>query len=283
MNKKKILLLIIIISILISVILCSILKPPELFESGAEGEVESAKKYENSLSLVCIFKNESMNLKIWLDHYINQGVDKFYMIDNGSTDNPKEILQSYIDNGLVKYYWRPDDYNQEEKYRTLIKSENLKEKTDWLIICDADEFFYGYPKTLLTTLNEDFSNVDAVLCNWRIYGSDGLDKHPEDITKSIVHRIPHLGLEKYIVKPRAINNLEDVRVHEIYNLHAVKENDKIRLNHYLIQSKEFYEKVKMDRGDVAHPGAVKKHNWDFFKQYDELATLKDDVLANITY
>ena len=43
------------------------------------------KKY--NLSLIAIFKNESHILKEWIEHYINEGVDKFYLIDNGSTDN----------------------------------------------------------------------------------------------------------------------------------------------------------------------------------------------------
>ena len=48
------------------------------------------------LTLMAIFKNETFNLKIWLDHYIWQGVQHFYLIDNGSTDNPLEILNDYI-------------------------------------------------------------------------------------------------------------------------------------------------------------------------------------------
>ena len=50
-------------------------------------------QFENKISLLAIFKNETMGLKLWIDHYIKQGVEKFYLIDNDSTDNPLAILQ----------------------------------------------------------------------------------------------------------------------------------------------------------------------------------------------
>ena len=60
------------------------------------------------LSVMAIFKNETMNLKLWIEHYLWQGVEHFYLIDNGSNDNPLSILQEYIDNGIVTYYFLPE-------------------------------------------------------------------------------------------------------------------------------------------------------------------------------
>jgi hypothetical protein len=54
------------------------------------------------LSVLSIFKNETINLKLWLDHYLWQGAEHFYLIDNGSTDEPLNILQEYIDKGNYK-------------------------------------------------------------------------------------------------------------------------------------------------------------------------------------
>ena len=54
------------------------------------------------LSVLAIFKNETMNLKMWIDHYLWQGVEHFYLIDNGSTDKPLAILKEYIDNSEIK-------------------------------------------------------------------------------------------------------------------------------------------------------------------------------------
>ena len=46
----------------------------------------------SSLCLVAIFKNESHILKEFITHYIKQGVDHFFLIDNGSNDNYSDIL-----------------------------------------------------------------------------------------------------------------------------------------------------------------------------------------------
>ena len=53
------------------------------------------------MCLVAIFKNESHILKEWIEHYLNQGVDKIFLADNGSTDDYYFILQPYISTGKV--------------------------------------------------------------------------------------------------------------------------------------------------------------------------------------
>jgi len=47
------------------------------------------------LSVYAIFKNESVALEEWLTHYINEGVDHFFLIDNGSTDDYEPILNKF--------------------------------------------------------------------------------------------------------------------------------------------------------------------------------------------
>ena len=64
------------------------------------------------LSVLAQFKNETMNLKVWIEHYLWQGVEHFYLIDNGSTDNPLSILQEYINRGIVSYYYKPKNINK---------------------------------------------------------------------------------------------------------------------------------------------------------------------------
>jgi hypothetical protein len=53
--------------------------------------------------VVAIFKNETTNLKEWIDHYIWQGASHIYLCDHESTDNPLEILQPYIEKGVVNF------------------------------------------------------------------------------------------------------------------------------------------------------------------------------------
>jgi hypothetical protein len=44
--------------------------------------------------IVAIFLNESEIMEEWINHYIKEGCKKFFLIDNGSTDNYKDILHN---------------------------------------------------------------------------------------------------------------------------------------------------------------------------------------------
>jgi len=227
-------------------------------------------------------KNETMNLKVWIDHYLWQGVQKIYLIDNGSTDEPLTILQPYIDNGTVFYINLLEKHKQEEHYRQIIKEQDLMNKTEWLIVCDLDEFFYGYPNKLSETIDE-YKDYDIIISNWRMFGTDGHIKHPTDIRKSIVWRVPTLHKNtKYIFKPDKLQNIDDLSLHKINNMNnKIIVNDKIRLNHYPIQSLDFFTKVKMTRGDATSTVVDNIRDMNYFNNYNDNMTYKDTDLADL--
>ena len=47
--------------------------------------------------IVAIFKNESEILDEWITHYLREGCSKFFLIDNGSSDNYIEKIAKYKD------------------------------------------------------------------------------------------------------------------------------------------------------------------------------------------
>jgi hypothetical protein len=46
---------------------------------------------------VAIFKNEAANLREWLTHYVEQGIEVFFLLDNGSTDSWQDELEGFED------------------------------------------------------------------------------------------------------------------------------------------------------------------------------------------
>ena len=56
------------------------------------------------LSIGALFKNESHSIKEWLEHYLYQGVEHFYLVDDDSTDNTREILKPYVEKGIVSLF-----------------------------------------------------------------------------------------------------------------------------------------------------------------------------------
>ena len=229
-----------------------------------------------------------MNLKVWIEHYLWQGVEHFYLIDNGSTDNPLEILQEYIDKNIITYYFLPEKHKQAEHYRFIFDNEHLKEKTYWLAVCDLDEFFYGVDKKLVTKIQSLDSYYDYILCNWKMFGSDGLIEHPIDLRVNITHRKENMWSEtKYIFKTKLINNSSSICIHYLINMPYISKNririanQLIRLNHYPIQSLEFFQKVKMTRGAADNYDSENVRDMNYFNRYNENTNVCDETLKNL--
>jgi len=239
------------------------------------------------LSLLAIFKNETTNLKIWVDHYLWQGVDHFYLIDNGSDDNPLLILQEYIDKGIVTYYYLPEKYKQVQHYQYVFDHANLKQKTVWLIFCDLDEFFYGVNNKLNKEIKKIEDNYDYISCDWKMFGSSGFITQPPDIRTAFtycrkdLYDIP----PKYIVKTNSIQHTSQIWVHSLLN-HSIpphrqlNDNINIRLNHYQVQSLEFFQKIKMTRGDVDHIEKNNIRDMEYFKRND-YTEAQDETLKTL--
>jgi hypothetical protein len=241
------------------------------------------------LSVLAQFKNETMNLKLWLDHYIWQGVQHFYLIDNGSTDNPMSILAEYIKKGLVSYFYRPQKASQVKNYRDIF-AKYVWTQTYWLAVIDLDEFLYGVDHKLASKLkNLEYYNL--IYCNWFMYGTSGCVKHPTDIRLSNIHRWPNMDTinTKYIFKPTSVIHPSQLWIHWLVypNSNTKIEHGKkiriannlIRINHYVCQSEEFFLKVKSIRGDATHTG--NKWTRDFFNSHNNPATFIDETLKNI--
>lgn len=240
-----------------------------------------------NISLLTIFKNETMNLDVFMKHYIWQGVDHFYMIDNNSSDNPLTILQPYIDSGLVTYRRYDEPYKQVEHYRSIYRECNIRKSTKWLVVADLDEFWF-VPNSTLVKYLQDNKNL-VIYGNWLMFGSDGLINHPTDIRTAITHRkVQHDANIKWIIKCRKFH-AKHIRLHVVKAHHLneqeqariVTDNEGIHLNHYPIQSKEFFDKVKKTRGDAYNRKSNSVRNDDYFKFYDSDTTFNDTSLRDM--
>ena len=52
------------------------------------------EEYAWFLVVVSVFKNEADVLKEWIEHHLWQGVEHFYLVDNGSTDDYMRAIGS---------------------------------------------------------------------------------------------------------------------------------------------------------------------------------------------
>ena len=96
------------------------------------------KAFEVNLSITAIIRNEAPYIKEWLEFHKLVGVERFYIYDNESTDNIKEVLQPYIEKGEVVYKYFPGEKMQFAAYNDSIKVNRYN--TKYMAFIDLDEF-----------------------------------------------------------------------------------------------------------------------------------------------
>jgi hypothetical protein len=146
----------------------------------------------NFFCVAAIFKNEAEILEEWINHYINEGCQHFFLIDNGSTDNYLPIINKYnryID--LVIDGARGRD-QQKFLYNKYFLSK-IKIYT-WTLICDLDEFMYARNGFITITqfLNTVENYVSQIAIPWKMFGSNGYNilekKEPKSVIQSFYKR-----------------------------------------------------------------------------------------------
>ena len=224
-----------------------------------------------------IFKNEAHILKEWVEHYLYHGVDHIYMINDCSTDNFLEILQPYIDKNLVTLYNSDMKQKwvgmQDAKYNHFFE-KHLTE-TKWFGIVDLDEFLYSPQEIDVKNILKKYESYNQLQINWVHFGSSGFEKQPKNVVSNFIHRGEYNSIKngpggrynsyKSIVKT---DGQVKLGVHgHFYNGNSNGKNvsfdekdTPLLINHYAIQSKEYWINVKMTRGDVNY--WYDKQGWD---------------------
>ena len=224
-----------------------------------------------------IFKNESHILKEWIDHYLYHGVEHVYLINDNSTDNFLQILQPYIDNGKVTLYNCENNNKrvgvQDAKYNHYFQ-KHLKD-TVWFGIFDLDEFLYAPNNVDLKIVLKKYEHVNQLHINWVHFGSSGHKEQPDNVVDNFINRGEYNSIKngpngrynshKSIVKT---NGHVKLGIHSHFydnnntgkNISFNEDNTPMLINHYAIQSKDFWTNIKMTRGDVNH--YFDQQGWD---------------------
>lgn len=260
------------------------------------------------LSVLAMFKNEAHILDEWISTHIDEGVEHFYLINNDSNDNYIDIIKKYsIYTTLFNIH---GNGKQNEGYN-LYKNKIINE-TEWLITIDLDEFVFSTinnTRLIDYVKKYDSNNANGIYLPWIMYGSSNFKKQPDNVKQNFIYRkkAPECEGGKCIVKTSHIKS--DIRTHLTpildYSTYVnyngefnsnewfgicpnmkmsedIIKSMKIRINHYPIQSEEFFLKIKCTRGDGED---ISKNNFrdkNYFKAYDN-NEIKDDCLAKKLY
>ncbi len=224
---------------------------------------------QDQVSICAIFENEAPYLREWIEYHHLLGVSRFYLYNNNSTDNYQEVLQPYIETGLVQLTEWPTPFrgdfphDQETAYNDCIAK--VRDKTRWLAIIDIDEFIVPQKHDTLPDLLANYENVGGLQIFWQYFGTSGYIEIPphQTLVESLLmknHRNARQNHNfKTIIRPDRIQH---------YAVHTGKyrptfygvfpngsrgtardpiQTDIVQINHYWTRDEKYFREKKVPR------------------------------------
>lgn len=230
--------------------------------------------------VVCsVFKNESHILDEWIQHYKMRGVDHIFLVNDFSTDDFLPIIKRYegyitlFNNNIVMKEVNRQIIIYEKYFRPVLS------KSTWVSILDMDEFLYSPSNMTFNKIFEKYADSSQIRVDWLHFGSNNHLYQPKSVIngftrRSIIDRTKPFYSHKTIFRG---DRLLHFNIHfNIVDGHTIQIDYKedadtdLVINHYSIQSLEFFMNVKATRGDVnnwfEHSGI--KRDRAYFDRYD---------------
>ena len=128
------------------------------------------------LSACIMLKNETENLNDWLEHYIKQGVEHFFILSNNSSDNITEFIKNSSYNNMISLLIDNRDlniYNNTVEHRQILCDnfyQIVKATSEWSILVDIDEFMSGKNGYTISSFIDTIQpNIGCVYVYWNIF------------------------------------------------------------------------------------------------------------------
>lgn len=125
------------------------------------------------IALCCIGRQENRYAIEFVEYYKKLGIDKIFIYDNnyGDEEHFEEVLQPYIDEGLVEITnFRDKSVCQLEAYQNCYDKHG--NEYDWIAFFDFDEYLsFENNENIKEFLSDDiFNKYQCIHINWMVYG-----------------------------------------------------------------------------------------------------------------
>jgi hypothetical protein len=227
-------------------------------------------KYDYNVSIAAIFCDEAPYLQEWIEYHKLIGVDHFYLYNNLSTDNYREVLEPYIQNGEVDLIdwpykagnWGDWDRIQVEAYSNVLELARYTSK--WLALIDIDEFIVIANENKLTRFLEKYEGKSegGICLMWSFFGTSNVKKIPADkllIESLIYHSGPaangdvsqiwNQGSYKSIIRPEFVYGIISPHfgLYVYGKTHFMVSYDLAHINHYWTRDEYYFNNFKIPR------------------------------------
>lgn len=250
-------------------------------------ESNCTKKHFNVAATI-IVKNEKKYMREWIEYHRLIGIEHFFIYDNESNDGLRDLLEPYINQGIVSYAYVKGSKMQMPCYEDSTKRNRNKVK--WMAFLDADEFINLHTNQTISDFLVSYESFSGIGVNWISFDSDNHDSMPNNGFVISNYTQCYLNPKDYgpnrhiksIVKTKHIRCFHSPHLPEISrsfrkNHYLVTESfekisgpltenstQKIQINHYFSKSKEEYlKKLKRGRADDGSMRKVNKSDYAF--------------------
>jgi hypothetical protein len=241
------------------------------------------------LSICAIYRDEAPYLREWIEFHRLVGVERFYLYNNGSTDEHLEVLAPYVDAGTVVMRDWPVFPGQIQAYEDCLKRH--RDESRWIAFIDLDEFLFSPTGSPVPDLLKEFERFPGVAVNWAMFGSSGhrtkppglvienylrrtADPRLNSIIKSIANprRVSAFGTPHYFMYRHGVTVDVDQRPMFKAPLWRTESPslERLRINHYVVKSEEeFRRKLARGHADGARP-KPKEAATRWIKRYNDV-------------
>lgn len=229
------------------------------------------------LAVLCILRDEALNLREWLQHYVWQGVDLFLLLDNGSTDGLDAIAADFPSVTVLR---APEMRVQVLHYGELGRPWLEERGIQYVAVLDVDEFFFAEEPgaTFRDAAVLALQNASQFTCAFHHFGSSGFDKQPYSVRECFTMRSAVTSAVDYGKSVVRLQDLRHFSIHQHVVSGATVQCPPGLLNfHYKTQSREYWETVKLRRGDVNKAGNEGAYSWAVFDADDRTGNATKDT------
>jgi hypothetical protein len=241
-----------------------------------------------TLGITTIQRDRAPWITEWIAFHYLVGFRKFYIYLHNCSDNSEEILEKLSKRFAIKVIVvDPKMENPQLKCYQKAYSD-FGNEVDWMAFIDGDEFLFPTIESSMETALAKLprKEISALGVYWSCFGSSGHVKEPSGL---IIENYKYKAADGYennrhiksIIKTK-LQGVEPMSPHLFQTPHSTYDENmrlitkgwtdyeptykKFRINHYVTQSREFFENFK---SKVTPPDGAKKRDESFWVEHDK--------------
>lgn len=252
------------------------------------------------LGICTIQRDRSPWLAEWLAFHYVVGFRKFFFYAHCCSDDTVLKLRTFASVLDLTCFEIKDemDFVQLRSYQHAY--DNFGDQVDWMAFVDGDEFLFPVEKMTLQEVLADYDDqeISALAAYWVCYGSGGHIREPDGLLIDNYQERPDINF----IRNRHIKSIVKGRQKIIANVNShlfvtqsgtydelmrpvnhgfmkdlLPSHQKLRINHYICQSYEYYMSMKREAG-MADAGAATRRSDDWWPLHDKNEVHDGDIL-----